>query len=146
MDILKKENVILDAQISDKTEAIRKSGQILVDQGYVAPAYIDGMLGREETMSTYIGNGVAIPHGELEDREYIYSTGLSVLQLRDGIEWEPGEVARLIVGIAATEDEHLIVLSNLADVLEDSEDAEELATTDDAMVIIERLTRAAEEE
>lgn len=146
MDILKKENVILNAQVSDKTEAIRKSGQILVDQGYVAPAYIDGMLGREETMSTYIGNGVAIPHGELEDREYIYSTGLSVIQLRDGIEWEPGEVARLVVGIAATEDEHLTILSNLADVLEDSEGAEELATTDDAMVIIERLTRDAEEE
>jgi len=146
MDILKKENVILNAQVSDKTEAIRRSGQILVDQGYVAPAYIDGMLGREETMSTYIGNGVAIPHGELEDREYIYSTGLSVIQLRDGIEWEPGEVARLVVGIAATEDEHLTILSNLADVLEDSEGAEELATTDDAMVIIERLTRDAEEE
>jgi mannitol/fructose-specific phosphotransferase system IIA component len=146
MDILKKENVVLNAQVSDKTEAIRKSGQVLVDQGYVAPAYIDGMLGREETMSTYIGNGVAIPHGELEDREYIYSTGLSVLQVRDGIEWEPGEVARLVVGIAATEDEHLDILSNLAEVLEDSEGADELATTDDAMVIIERLTRAAEEE
>jgi phosphocarrier protein FPr len=146
MDILKKENVILNAQVSDKTEAIRKSGQILVDQGYVAPAYVDGMLGREETMSTYIGNGVAIPHGELEDREYIYSTGLSVIQLRDGIEWEPGEVARLVVGIAATEDEHLTILSNLADVLEDSEGADELATTDDAMMIIERLTRDADEE
>jgi len=146
MDILRKENVVIDAMAADKTDAIRKSGQILVDGGYVAPAYIDGMLGREETMSTYIGNGVAIPHGEFEDRELIYSTGLSVLQFREGIDWEEDETAYLVIGIAATKDEHLVVLSNLAEVLEDPDSAEQLARTDDPMVIIERLTRSTEEE
>ena len=146
MDILRKENVVLDAQASDKTEAVRMSGQILVDAGYVAPGYVDGMLGREETMSTYIGNGVAIPHGEFEDRELIYSTGLSVLQFRDGMEWGPDETAYLVIGIAATEDEHLVVLSNLAEVLEDPESADQLAQTDDPLVIIDRLTRPMEED
>ena len=146
MDILRKENVVLDAQASDKMEAIRMSGEILVEAGYVAPAYIDGMLGREQTMSTYIGNGVAIPHGEFEDRELIHSTGLSVLQFPDGMAWGEDETAYLVIGIAATKDEHLVVLSNLAEVLEDPESANELAHTDDPMVIIERLTRPTEDD
>jgi phosphocarrier protein FPr len=146
MDILTKENVRVNVQASDKQEAIRMSGEILVEAGYVAPAYVDGMLNREKTMSTYIGNGVAIPHGEFEDREIIYRTGLSVLQFREGIEWEPGELAHLVIGIAATADEHLGVLSNLAEVLEDPESADKLAQTDDPMVIVERLTRSSEED
>jgi phosphocarrier protein FPr len=146
MDILTKDNVRLNVQASDKQEAIRMSGEILVEAGYVAPAYVDGMLNREKTMSTYIGNGVAIPHGEFEDREIIYSTGLSVLQFRQGIEWEAGELAHLVIGIAATADEHLVVLSNLAEVLEDPESADNLAQTDDPMVIVERLTRSSEED
>jgi len=145
MDILKTKNVILNAQASDKEEAIKKSGEILVEAGYVAPAYIDGMLGREQTMSTYIGNGVAIPHGQFEDRELIYSTGLSVLQFPKGLEWGPDERAYLVIGIAATSDEHLGVLSNLAEVLEVPENAERLAQTDDPMVIVERLTRGMDE-
>jgi phosphocarrier protein FPr len=145
MDILTIENVRLDVQAADKHEAIRLSGEILVDAGYVASAYVDGMLEREKTMSTYIGNGVAIPHGQFEDREIIYSTGLSVLQFPEGIEWEPGELAHLVIGIAATADEHLNVLANLAEVLEDPEGADELAQTTDAAVIVERLTRSSEE-
>jgi len=146
MDILRKENVVLDAKASDKMEAIRMSGEILVEGGYVDPDYIDGMLGREKTMSTYIGNGVAIPHGEFEDRELIHSTGLSVLQFREGIVWEEDETAYLVIGIAATKDEHLVVLSNLAEVLEDPESADQLAQTENPMVIIERLTRSTEED
>jgi phosphocarrier protein FPr len=146
MDILTVENVRLNVQAADKHEAIRLSGEILVEAGYVAPAYVDGMLEREKTMSTYIGNGVAIPHGQFEDRETIYSTGLSVLQFRDGIEWEPGELAHLVIGIAATADEHLGVLSNLAEVLEEPQSADELAQTNDPMVIVERLTRSSDED
>lgn len=146
MEILRRENVLLNAQVSDKEEAIKKAGEILVEAGYVAPAYIDGMLGREKTMSTYIGNGVAIPHGEFEDRELIHSTGLSVLQFPDGLDWGPDETAHLVIGIAATADEHLVVLSNLAEVLEDPESVEQLARTGDPMVIIERLTRSSEDD
>lgn len=145
MDILMKENIVLNAQAADKESAIKMAGDILVKAGYVAPEYIDGMLGREETMSTYIGGGVAIPHGQFENRESIYSAGLSVLQFPSGLEWGPDETAHLVIGIAATSDEHLVILSNLAEVLEDPQAVEQLANATDPMVIIESLTSEPEE-
>lgn len=148
MAILTKETVQLNTPPMSKEQAIRRAGELLVEAGKVAPAYIDGMLAREETMSTYIGNGVAIPHGQFEDREIIFSTGISVVQFPDGIEWNPDETAHLVIGIAATSDEHVGVLSNLAEVLEEEESADQLARTTDPMVIVERLSRpqAVEEE
>jgi mannitol/fructose-specific phosphotransferase system IIA component len=96
MDIVSPETVQLNASSTSKKEAIRQAGELLVKAGRVAPAYVDGMLAREETMSTYIGNGVAIPHGQFEDRELIHSTGISVVQFPDGVEWNPDEVAYLV--------------------------------------------------
>ena len=72
------------------------------------------MLAREQVLSTYLGSGIAIPHGELDDLKSIYHTGVSVLQLPDGVEWEPGERAYLVIGLAATSDEHVGMLANLA--------------------------------
>jgi len=112
----------------------------------VAPNYVNGMLAREQTMSTYLGNGVAIPHGQHENLGDVRRTGISVLQLPDGVEWEPGELAYLVIGIAANADEHVGVLANLAEVIEDPDAAEQLAHTTDASVIIERLGREREEE
>jgi len=146
MSILSKETVRLNLPSTSKTEAIKQAGELLVKAGHVAQTYVDGMLAREETMSTYIGNGVAIPHGQFEDKGSIYKTGISVAQYPDGIEWNPDEVAYLVIGIAATSDEHVGVLSNLAEVLEEEESAEELAKTTDPMFIIERLGRSQEVE
>lgn len=148
MSIVSKETVLLNAQVTDKVEAIKLAGELLVKAGHVAPAYVEGMLAREESMSTYIGNGVAIPHGQFEDREIIYNTGISVVQIPQGIEWgeDEDEVAYLVVGIAATSDEHVGVLSNLAEILEDEEAAEQFVQTDDPMVIVESLSRPQETE
>jgi phosphocarrier protein FPr len=146
MDIVSPETVQLNASSTSKKEAIRQAGELLVKAGRVAPAYVDGMLAREETMSTYIGNGVAIPHGQFEDRELIHSTGISVVQFPDGVEWNPDEVAYLVIGIAASADEHVGVLSNLAEALEEEESAEELVRATDPMVIVERLSRPTETE
>lgn len=146
MDIVSPETVQLNAPSTSKKEAIRQAGELLVKAGRVAPAYVDGMLAREETMSTYIGNGVAIPHGQFEDRELIHSTGISVVQFPDGVEWNPDEVAYLVIGIAASADEHVGVLSNLAEALEEEESAEELVRATDPMVIVERLSRPTETE
>lgn len=96
-------------------------------------------------MSTYIGGGIAIPHGQFENRESIYSAGLSVLQFPSGLEWGLDETAHLVIGIAATSDEHLVILSNLAEVLEDPQAVEQLANTSDPMFIIESLTSEPEE-
>src|SRR6056297_1693059 len=102
MTILAINRIQVGASAVDKFDAIRKAGGLLVTSGCVKPAYIDGMLAREATMSTYLGNGVAIPHGEYENRGDINSTGISVLQLPEGVAWEDEEKAYLVIGIAAS--------------------------------------------
>jgi len=146
MAILSLDTIQLNAPTTDKTGAIRLAGELLVKAGHVAPSYVDGMLAREETMSTYIGNGVAIPHGQFDDKASIHSTGISVVQFPEGIDWNPDETAYLVIGIAATADEHIGVLTNLAEALEEPEDAEQLVRATDPMVIIERLSRPQETE
>src|SRR5512147_1084963 len=101
MAILSKDRISLQASAADKTDAIRKAGDLLVKSGCVLPEYVDGMLTREQSMSTSRGNGVAIPHGVYENRDHILQTGLSVLQLVDGVEWDEGEKVYLVIGIAA---------------------------------------------
>jgi len=107
------------------------------------------MLAREQTMSTYIGNGVAIPHGQFDDKANIHSTGISVVQYLDGVLWDDDdedEKAYLVIGIAATANEHVGILTNLAEAIEEPEDAEKLARASDPMEIIERLSRPTEED
>lgn len=141
MSIVSIETVRLQVQVRDKQDAIRQAGELLVQSGCVAPTYVRGMLAREQTMSTYLGNGVAIPHGQHENLVDVRRTGISVLQIPDGVEWEPGERAYLVIGIAANADEHVGVLANLAEVIEDPDAADQLARTTDPMQIIERLNR-----
>lgn len=145
MAIVTEELVRLNATAATKEDAVKLAGDLLVRAGRVKPAYVEGMLARERSMSTYMGNGVAIPHGEYENRADIIETGISVVQVREGVEWEEGERAYLVIGIAALEDEHVSVLSNLAEVVEEPEDAEFLAQATDAHVIVERLDRPVEE-
>ncbi len=146
MTILSVDRIRLQAQAQDKNDAIRQSGELLVKSGCVTPAYVEGMLARETTMSTYLGNGVAIPHGQFENREDILQTGISVLQLPQGVAWEDDEVAHLIIGIAASSDEHIGVLAALAEVIEDEETTQTLIHTEDPELILEYLGKPAPEE
>ncbi len=93
-------------------------------------------------MSTSLGNGVAIPHGIYENREHILQTGISVLQLTEGILWDEEDESQkvfLVIGIAASSDEHVGVLSNLADVIDDEANLAELLKTDDPEVVLKYL-------
>ena len=139
MPILSKERIVLQASATDKSDAIRKAGELLVKSGCVLPEYVDGMLKREESMSTSLGNGVAIPHGVYENRDHILQTGISVLQLTDGVDWEKGEKIFMVIGIAASGDEHVGVLSNLAEVIDDDEALAELLKTTDPDVVVRYL-------
>lgn len=139
MSILTLDRILLRATATSKEQAIRLAGQLLVAGGCVAPAYVEGMLAREETMSTYLGNGVAIPHGQFDNRQQIYQTAISVVQVPQGVEWEPGEKAYLVVGIAASSDEHVSVLANLADAVEDETLTRQLIETEDPQVILQIL-------
>ena len=139
MTILSKDRISLQANATDKPDAIRKAGELLVKSGCVLPEYIDGMLKREESMSTSLGNGVAIPHGVYENRDHILQTGISVLQLVDGVDWGEDEKVYMVIGIAAAGDEHVGVLSNLADAIDDEDTLTELLKTNDPDVIVKYL-------
>lgn len=147
MSILSKDRIILHARAADRDDAIRQAGGLLVKGGCVLPPYIDGMLAREQSMSTSLGVGVAIPHGIYENKEHILMTALSVVQLVEPVDWGDGDMVNLVIGIAASSDEHVGVLANLAEVIEEEEILAELLTTDDPDYILKHLdaTRAEAE-
>ncbi|EWY36986.1 PTS fructose transporter subunit IIA [Skermanella stibiiresistens SB22] len=140
------ENVRIAANARDKADAIRQAGGILVEGGYIQPGYVESMMRRETVTATYLGNGIAIPHGLPQDRELILHTGLSVLQLPYGVEWNPGEIVHLVVGIAARSDEHIGVLQKLTDVLDDEATVMRLARTGDIDEIVAALDPARSRE
>src|SRR5688572_26078220 len=136
-------HVSLGEAVTTKEEAIRRVADLLAASGHVDPAYAESMLGREKVANTYLGAGIAIPHGLLKDREMIVRTGIAVVQVPGGVEWNPGETVRLVVGIAAASDEHLQVLANLTAILGDEDEVARLATTTDPAVVVERFSRPA---
>ncbi|MDJ0752259.1 MAG: PTS sugar transporter subunit IIA [Ardenticatenaceae bacterium] len=136
MSILALDCIALGMAPQNKEEAIRQAGMLLVNSGRVKESYVDGMLTREEAMSTYLGNGVAIPHGMHENLPDILKTGISVVQIPDGVVWEDDEPVYLVIGIASGSDEHIEILSNLADAVEDEEQVMRLAKTSDPKAIL----------
>ncbi len=133
--ILNKNNIVLGLESVSKEEAIKRAGEILAKEGYVKEEYIQAMLEREEIVSTYIGMGVAIPHGVGEAKKEVKKSGIAVLQYPNGIKFGD-EVAYLVVGIAGVGDEHLTILSNIAMSLEDEGLVEKLRNTCDVNDIL----------
>lgn len=126
---LSAKNIQLGGSASDKNEAIRLVAQGLVANGFVAAGYENGMLAREEQTSTFLGNGIAIPHGTLDTRHLVQQTGVQVYQFPQGVQWGEGNTAYVVIGIAAKSDEHLTLLRQLTSVLSDEQAAETLAKT-----------------
>ncbi|HCS62521.1 MAG TPA: PTS mannitol transporter subunit IIA [Microbacterium sp.] len=106
-------------------EALQEATDILVAAGAVTPEYVDAMKQREETVSTYMGNGLAIPHGTNETKEAILASGLSVVRYDGGVDWA-GEQATFVIGIAGRGDEHLEILSQIAILFSDEDDVAKL--------------------
>ncbi|MEM7274217.1 MAG: PTS sugar transporter subunit IIA [Actinomycetota bacterium] len=145
LSVLEPADIQLGCTAASMEEAIEFVGRRLVERGSVDEAYIEGMKLRETVMSTYLGNGVALPHGILESKEHILRTGITVAQYPAGVDWQQG-TARIVVGLAAVGDDHVAVLSQLADVLQDEDLCELFATTDDVTVIHTHLTAEVDEE
>ena len=124
----------------DKTSAIREVGELLLNAGYVDPPYVASMGEREKAADTFLGAGVAIPHGKVEDKGCVRHDGIAVLQVPDGVEWNPGQTARLVVGIAAQSDGHLAILKRLTQLIQDEERIGRLSATDDAAEIVSALS------
>lgn len=117
-NVLCKENIFLGLEPVSKEDAIILAGQKLVENGYVNENYIEAMLEREKIMTTYMGMGVAIPHGVNEAKKEVKQSGIVILQFPKGVDFD-GEKAYLIIGIAGVGNEHLEILSNIAVVLDD---------------------------
>ncbi|MGB5854874.1 MAG: phosphoenolpyruvate--protein phosphotransferase [Oceanisphaera sp.] len=111
------EDIRTDVNLADKNAVIQALAQWLEQEGHVASGYQAGMLAREAKIATYLGQGIAIPHGTQECRHLIKKTGIKVLHLPQGVEWGGGEIAYLVLGIAARSDEHLDILKQLATTL-----------------------------
>jgi mannitol/fructose-specific phosphotransferase system IIA component len=136
--LLPPSGIRLGLTASDRFDAVRQSGQVLVEIGAVEPPYVDAMLERERLISTSLGEGFAIPHGTDESRRYIRETMLSFLQFPDGVAWDDDDVI-VCVGIAAVGDEHVGVLANLARVLMVPEQAARLRdarTSEDVLAVL----------
>ncbi len=137
--------VRLNAKAQNKRDAIEQVAQLLVQSGNIDPRYIDSMFAREQVANTYLCNGIAIPHGMPENREFILHTGIAVLQIPDGVAWNDEDTVYLLVGIAAKSNEHLNILRKLTRVVSDEEEAQRLAQTANPADIIEALTGARPE-
>jgi PTS system mannitol-specific IIA component/phosphocarrier protein FPr len=143
--VLGREGVRLGLTATDKWDAIRQSGALLSELGAIDPGYPEAMLERERSVSTFIGEGVAIPHGTDEARSLVRRTTLGFLQFPDGIDWDGNDV-RVCVAIAAKGNEHMAVLSGLAQILMEPEQAEALRSSSNVDEVLELLSGIGEED
>lgn len=128
-ELLLRDNIRVNCKADTQEQVIRQVGQMLVDSGYVKQSYVDGMVEREKTFSTFMGNGLALPHGVEAAKKEIKSSGIAVLTFPEGTDWD-GNKVNVVIGIAGVGEEHLDILSVIADKMMDETAAEKLATGD----------------
>lgn len=129
-EILKKQNILQDCRPMKKEEVISKMGELLYAQGYVEKEYIQGMLDKELVFNTNIGNEVAIPHGVEDARKYIKETGIAIMVFPEGTDWGNDEKVKIVIGIAGKGEEHMEILSRIAELLSEPEDVAKIIASD----------------
>ena len=143
-DILARSHVRVPGTARTKDDAIREAGQLLVDAGAVSHAYVDAMFEREKSVSTYMGNYLAIPHGTNEAKDTITRSALSVVRYDQPIDWDGNEV-RFAVGVAGVENGHLEILNKIAIVFSDEDEVERLIAAPSAEEVYALLHAVNEE-
>ncbi|TYA47973.1 PTS mannitol transporter subunit IICBA [Aggregatibacter actinomycetemcomitans] len=135
------EQIFLGLKADSKEDAIRFAGEQLVKSGFVEPSYVDAMFEREKLVSTYLGEGVAVPHGTIEAKDAVLKTGIVVCQYPEGVRFTDEEdgIAKLVVGIAAKNNEHIQVVSAITNALDSDEAIELLTTTNDVEKVLALL-------
>ncbi|ACX83177.1 EIICBA-Mtl [Aggregatibacter actinomycetemcomitans] len=135
------EQIFLGLKADNKEDAIRFAGEQLVKAGFVEPSYVDAMFEREKLVSTYLGEGVAVPHGTIEAKDAVLKTGIVVCQYPEGVRFtgEEDGIAKLVVGIAAKNNEHIQVVSAITNALDSDEAIELLTTTNDVEKVLALL-------
>jgi mannitol PTS system EIICBA or EIICB component len=141
--LLPDQAIVLEGTSRTRDAAIMEAGQLLVATGAIDPAYIDSMFEREKSVSTYVGNSLAIPHGTNEAKQSINRTGLSFIRYSGGIDWNgDGELAHFVVGIAGAGDDHLTLLGSIAHVFLDEDKIAALRTAtskDDVAAVLDSV-------
>lgn len=135
-------NVFLGQQASHKEQAIRFAGEQLVKGGYVEPEYVEAMLAREKLTPTYLGESIAVPHGTIEAKDKVLKTGVVFCQYPQGVRFgeDEDEVAKLVIGIAARNNEHIQVITSLTNALDDESVIARLSTTQNVQEVVDLLT------
>jgi mannitol PTS system EIICBA or EIICB component len=136
--LLSEESIVLDGGASSRDEAITRAGELLVAAGAVDPSYVDAMHVREQSVSTGMGNLLAIPHGTNEAKSAVQRTAISFVRYPEGIDWGGKEV-KYVVGIAAVGNEHLKLLGRIAEVFVDPEQVHRLETASSPLDVMEVL-------
>ena len=137
--------VHLGLRATDRFDAVTQAGRALLQIGAVDEPYLDAMLERERGLSTYLGEGFALPHGTDASRVNVRRPAIAVLQFPDGVEWN-GEQVQVAIAVASASDEHVRVLAALATVITDPQRAEQLRTATDPEVVMELLKPSQEAE
>ena len=137
-DVLTLSQIKVPGTAKSKDDAIREAGQLMVDAGAVSPAYVDAMFEREKSVSTYMGNSLAIPHGTNEAKDAILRSALSVVRYDQPIDWDGNEV-RFAVGVAGVENGHLEILGKIAIVFSDTDEVDKLLAASSADELYELL-------
>jgi len=130
----------LGAAPAGKEAAIREAAQLLIAAGCIDPAYADSMIRRETVANTFLGHGVAIPHGMVDDRNLVRRNGIAILQVPDGVVWNDGQTARLVVAIAAQSDAHIAILRRLTRLMQDEARLTALFTTGNPADLVAALS------
>ncbi len=131
-------NVQLGLKATSKEEAIRFAGNKLVELGYVEPEYVDAMFEREKMVSTYLGESIAVPHGTVDAKDRVKETGIVICQYPEGVQFidEEDGVAKLVIGIAAKNDEHIAVITTITNALDDQDAIDTLTSTNDVNAVL----------
>lgn len=136
--LLAPESVVLDAPDRSRDEAITRAGELLVEAGAVDAAYVEAMHARERSVSTYMGNGLALPHGTNEAKAAIKRTAISFVRYSEGLDWKGKEV-KFVVGVAALGNDHLKLLGRLAEVFLDTDQVARLEAASSKDEVLEVL-------
>lgn len=132
-ELLCRKNVCVNCIPDTKENIVKKVGQMLVDSGYVESSYIDAMLQREEVVSTYMGSGLALPHGVEAAKKAVKTSGIAVMTFPDGVAWGT-EKANIVIGVAGVGDEHIEILASIAEKILDEETMKKLMRGDEETV------------
>ena len=142
--LLETDAIRLGLRAADRIDAVEQAGAVLLDIGAVERPYVAAMVERELSLSTFLGEGFALPHGTDASRTHVRRPAIAVLQFPDGVDWE-GQRVQVAIAVASATDEHVRILAEVAGVISDPELAERLRSATAPGEVLELLQPTAQE-